>query len=310
MKNSSATNFSKILVTGESGFIGRHFLAAHGGVGLNDAAGIVDLRDAARVNAAVAAVRPDAVLHLAAQSSVASSLQDPTGTYAVNFLGTLNLLEALRAIDFNGVVLYVSSADVYGSVAETDLPIHEELPARPRSPYAVSKVAAEALCYQWSRSCNFRIVIVRPFNQIGPGHDPRFAIPDFARQIVAMRRGMHPPVLTTGDLEVTRDFTDVRDSVRAFYRLLESGHNGEIYNVCTGTERTLSSLVRRLLELAGVSATMQTDPARLRPVEQRRMAGSYAKIQGHVGWEPSIGIDTTLADILKEAENELCRNEP
>jgi GDP-4-dehydro-6-deoxy-D-mannose reductase len=121
---------------------------------------------------------------------------------------------------------------------------------------------------------------------------------------------MHPPVLTTGDLEVTRDFTDVRDSVRAFYRLLESGHNGEIYNVCTGTERTLSSLVRRLLELAGVSATMQTDPARLRPVEQRRMAGSYAKIQGHVGWEPSIGIDTTLADILKEAENELCRNEP
>ncbi len=296
-------------MTGDSGFIGRHFLAAHGGVGLQDAEGIVDLRDAARMKQAVASLRPDSVLHLAAQSSVASSLQDAAGTYAVNFLGTLNLLEALRAIDFKGVFLYVSSADVYGSVAETDLPIHEELPARPRSPYAVSKVAAEALCYQWSRSCEFRIVMVRPFNQIGPGHDPRFAIPDFARQIVAVRRGTHPPVLTTGDLEVTRDFTDVRDSVRALYRLLESGHNGEIYNLCTGVERTLSSLVRRLLELAGVSVTMRTDPARLRPVEQRRMAGSYAKLQKHIGWNPSIAIDTTLTDILKEAENEPCRNE-
>ena len=303
MTNSPATKFSKVLVTGDSGFIGRHFRAAYGGVGLLDAEGIVDLRDAKRLNIAVAAVQPDAVLHLAAQSSVASSLQDAAGTYEVNFLGTLHLLEALRAIDFKGVFLYVSSADIYGSVAETDLPIHEDLPARPRSPYAVSKLAAEALCYQWSRSCDFRIVMVRPFNQVGPGHDPRFAVPDFARQVIAIKRGTHPPVLTTGDLDVTRDFTDVRDSVRALHRLLEGGHNGEIYNLCTGVERTLSSLVRMLLELAGVTAAVQTDPARLRPVEQRRMAGSYAKIREHLGWEPSIAIETTLADILKEAGN-------
>lgn len=303
MTNSSALRFSQILVTGDSGFIGRHFLAAYGGHGLHDADGIVDLRETGRLNAAVAAIRPDAVLHLAAQSSVASSLQDPAGTYAVNFLGTLHLLEALRASGFKGVFLYVSSADVYGSVKESDLPIQEDLPARPRSPYAVSKVAAEALCYQWSRSADFRVVVVRPFNQIGPGHDPRFAVPDFARQIVAIKRRIHPPVLTTGDLEVTRDFTDVRDSVRALGRLLESGHNGEIYNLCTGLERTLSSLVCTLLELAGVSATIETDPARLRPVEQRRMAGSYAKIHEHLGWEPTIAIETTLADILKEAEN-------
>ncbi len=289
-------------MTGDSGFIGRHFRAAYGGVGLLDADGIVDLRDTARLNAAVAAAQPDAVLHLAAQSSVASSLQDAAGTYAVNFLGTLNLLEALRANGFKGVFLYVSSADVYGSVAEADLPIHEDLPPRPRSPYAVSKTAAEALCYQWSRSAEFRIVMVRPFNQIGPGHDPRFAVPDFARQIVAIKRGKHPPLLTTGDLEVTRDFTDVRDSVRALHRLLEDGRNGEIYNLCTGVERTLSSLLRTLLELAGVTATVQTDPTRLRPVEQRRMAGSYAKIREHLGWEPTLAIETTLTDILKEAE--------
>jgi GDP-4-dehydro-6-deoxy-D-mannose reductase len=303
MTNSSAKDFSRVLVTGDSGFIGRHFRAAYGGVGLLDDDGIVDLRDTARLNAAVAAVQPDAVLHLAAQSSVATSLQDATGTYAVNFLGTLNLLEALRAIDFKGVFLYVSSADVYGSVAETDLPIREDLAARPRSPYAVSKVAAEALCYQWSRSTDFRIAMVRPFNQIGPGHDPRFAVPDFARQIVAIQRGTQPPLLTTGDLEVTRDFTDVRDSVRALHDLLKGGHNGEIYNLCTGVERTLSSLVRTLLEIAGVQATIQVDPARLRPVEQRRMAGSYAKIHQHIGWGPSIAIETTLADILKEAGN-------
>jgi GDP-4-dehydro-6-deoxy-D-mannose reductase len=294
---------SNILVTGDSGFIGRHFRAAYGGAGLLDADGIVDLRDTVRLNAAIAAVRPDAVLHLAAQSSVATSLQDAAGTYEVNFMGTLHLLEALRANGFKGVFLYVSSADVYGSVAEVELPIREDQPVRPRSPYAVSKVAAEALCYQWSLSCGFRVVMVRPFNQIGPGHDPRFAIPDFARQIVAIKRGKHPPVLTTGDLDVTRDFTDVRDSVRALHRLLESGHNGEIYNLCTGAERTLSSLVSSLLELAGVSATMQTDATRVRPTEQRRMVGSYAKIREHLGWEPAIAIETTLTEILKEAEN-------
>jgi GDP-4-dehydro-6-deoxy-D-mannose reductase len=305
MTDSSLPEFSNILVTGDSGFIGRHFRAAYGGVGLVDAAGIVDLRDVGRLQTAVSAVKPDAVLHLAAQSSVATSLQDAASTYAVNFLGTLNLLEALRGIGFKGVFLYVSSADVYGSVDETNLPVREEMPARPRSPYAVSKVAAEALCYQWSRSCEFRIVMVRPFNQIGPGHDPRFAVPDFARQIVEMKRGTRPPVLVTGDIEVTRDFTDVRDSVKALYRVLESGRNGEIYNLCTGEERTLSSLVHMMLELEGVKATLEVDAARLRPVEQRRMAGSYAKIREHLGWQPTIDIRTTLADILKETENRI-----
>jgi GDP-4-dehydro-6-deoxy-D-mannose reductase len=294
----------RMIVTGNQGFVGRHFCSSYGGVPLADEDGAVDLRDAARVGSAVAALAPEAVLHLAAQSSVAASFHDPLGTLAVNFLGTLNLLQALSASCFQGVFVYVSSADVYGRVADAELPTKETQLLRPRSPYAVSKVAAEALCYQWSQTETIRIVLTRPFNLIGPRQDKRFAIADFARQIIEIRRGQRPPFLVTGDLDVTRDFTDVRDAIRAYYLLLQNGQNGEGYNVCFGQERSLRSLVDKMLRLAGIEAELRTDPVRLRSVEQRRMVGDNTKIREQLGWTPEISLNKTLTDVLLETEND------
>jgi GDP-4-dehydro-6-deoxy-D-mannose reductase len=297
-----ATGPANILVTGNSGVIGRHFRARYGGVAFEDGDGQIDICDAARVKAAVKRVLPDAVLHLAAQSSVAASFEDPAATLAVNFLGTLNLLQALSSIDFRGVFLYMGSADVYGRTDEADLPVKETQPLRPLSPYAVSKVAAESLCYQWSQTQKFRVVIARPFNQIGPGQALRFAVADFAGQIARIGRGERPPVITTGDLDVTRDFTDVRDTVRACKMLLDQGSNGETYNICSGRESSLRAIVTALLDLADVKAEIQVAPNRLRPAEQKRVVGDPAKIRAATGWRPEIPLETTLEDILAEAK--------
>jgi GDP-4-dehydro-6-deoxy-D-mannose reductase len=295
-------NPMKMLVTGYDGFVGSHFCSAYGGIPLADHEGLVDMRDAGRLRSAVAALAPEAVLHLAAQSSIAQSFSDPMETLSINFLGTFNLLQALSAAGFQGVLVYVGSADVYGKVSEAELPVRETHPLRPRSPYAVSKAAAEALCYQWSQTESFRIVLTRPFTQIGPKQDSRFAIAGFARQIVKIRRGGRPPVLVTGDLDVTRDFTDVRDAVRAYQLLLEGGENGEVYNISSGRERTLRSLAVRLLEIAGVEAELKMDAALLRAAEQRRMVGESTKIKERLGWVSEIPMDKTLTDLLNEME--------
>jgi GDP-4-dehydro-6-deoxy-D-mannose reductase len=301
-KERSAINSPKTLVTGCKGFVGQHYCSRYGGHPLADDRGDVDLCDAARVLASIDSLRPDAVLHLAAQSSVASSFKDPAATLAVNFLGTLNLLQALTAVGFHGAFLYVGSADVYGHVPDSELPVREARPLYPRSPFAVSKVAAEALCFQWSQTEGFRIVLSRPFNQIGPGQDTRFAIADFARQIAEVRLRKRSPILTTGDIDVTRDFTDVRDAVRAYHLLLETGKNGEAYNICTGQDRSIRALIEEMFLIAGIDAELRADPARLRPVEQRRMAGDPNKIREQSGWVAEIPLHQTLSDILQEAE--------
>jgi len=144
--------------------------------------------------------------------------------------------------------------------------------------------------------------LTRPFNQIGPGQDKRFAIADFAHQIVDIRRGRRPPFLVTGNLDVTRDFTDIRDAIRAYRMLLEKGQNGEIYNICSGQEYSLRSLAENLLQIAGVHAELQIDTARLRPMEQRRVIGDLSKINALLGWAPEISLTTTLTDILRQAE--------
>lgn len=287
-----------VLVTGLSGFVGSHCARQLPAVDLADEGGCVDLRDAQRVSRAVKAIAPQAVLHLAAQSSVPASLSDPRQTYEINFLGTLNLLQALRDAGFKGRMLYVGSADVYGVVPEAELPITEERPPRPLNPYAVSKVAAEALCYQWSRAGDFEIVIGRPFNHIGPRQSTQFAVSDFARQIVACRDGRSAPQLRVGDIYTTRDFTDVRDIVRAYAALLRLGRNGETYNVCSGVERSLSEIIDALCHVCDVKMDIEVDPDRLRPAEQRRMRGSFDKLRRDTGWAPEISFNRTLRDIV------------
>ncbi|WP_139110812.1 GDP-mannose 4,6-dehydratase, partial [Acidithiobacillus thiooxidans] len=185
------------------------------------------------------------------------------------------------------------------------LPVREDHPLHPRNPYAVSKVAAEALCYQWSQTSSFEIVMVRPFNHIGPGQSPRFAIADFARQVTEIRLDRREPVLQVGDIDVTRDFTDVRDVVRAYALLLEKGRNGGIYNVCSGREYRIRDLLRQLLALAGIEATIEQDPVRLRRAEQRRMVASFDLLHQDTGWQPAIPMEESLQDLLNDWKEQL-----
>ena len=305
-----------LLVLGASGFVGRN-LFAHGPydveghpVQLVEPGAGLDLVDANAVAALVATVRPDWLLHLAAVSHVPQSFREPRRTLEVNVIGTLNVLMALRDAAFRGRMIYVSSGDVYGRVDDDDLPVTEAHLPRPRSPYAVSKLAAEALCAQWAITEGLDVLIARPFNHIGPGQGDQFVVSGFARQVNAIAHGGAEPVVEVGDIDVTRDFLDVRDVIAAYFRLFARGRTGETYNVCSGVERSVRQVLERLLELAGVHATTRAASGRMRPAEQRRMRGSNARLSRDTGWSPSVDLDDSLRAILAYWENERCHARP
>lgn len=286
-----------VLVTGASGFVGNHVSDIFDNVISMPSS--VDIADKEALSHYVSSQSIDSVLHLAAQSFVPVSFEDPEKTFAVNFHGTWNLLAALKQTEFKGTFLFVSSGDMYGYVDEKKLPVIEELPLRPLNPYAVSKVAAEALCYQWSQSKIFKIVMTRSFNHIGPGQDRRFAVSAFASQVAEIALGLREPKIMTGDIDVSRDFTDVRDVVRAYRLLLDAGENGGIYNVCSGREYYLRDLIHRMLALEGLSdVEVMQDPQRMRQSDQRRVYASCEKLSGQTGWQPELNMDRSLQDIL------------
>ena len=290
----------KLLVTGHQGFVGPYVLAGSNAVGLSDDNGqAIDLLDEPALQRCIAREQPDAVLHLAAQSFVPDSFSNPRATYDANFTGTHLLLTALKASGFDGRFLFVSSADVYGALREDQLPACETTTPCPLNPYAVSKVAAEALCGFWQRAEGMDVVIARPFNHIGPGQSTRFAIADFARTIAAIKLGKAAPVLPVGDLDVTRDFTDVRDVIEAYRLLLLHGRAGETYNICSGIERHLGEAVQHMAQLAGISIDIQIDIDRFRKAGQRRACGNNDKLRQDTGWQPRIDWSTSLRDTLE-----------
>ncbi|HEV2037491.1 MAG TPA: GDP-mannose 4,6-dehydratase, partial [Candidatus Eremiobacteraceae bacterium] len=296
----------RLLVTGRHGFVGGTMAQL---VGVEPALGqwcmidvppALDLRDAEAAAALVKEEAPDAVIHLAAQSWVPDAFRDPEFTLQVNVLGTLNLLQALRRTGFSGRMVFVSTGDVYGCVPDNELPIREDRLPAPRNPYAVSKLAAEALCYQWSVTEGMEITIARAFNHIGPGQSERFVVSDFARQVAEIKLGRRQPTVSVGDIDVTRDFTDVRDVVRGYFALLRDGASGEIYNICSGREQSIRALLHRLAAIAGVGISIQQDPSRLRKSEQRRVVGDPAKMQRATGWQSTTELDESLASMLHE----------
>jgi GDP-4-dehydro-6-deoxy-D-mannose reductase len=300
-----------LLLTGASGFVGKTLDRLVQGPDHRDIYTLavpgtrMELRDPECLAACIAETRPDCVIHLAAQSFVPRAFENPRETFDINFGGTLNLLEALKGAGFAGKMLYVGSGDQYGKVDATDLPIGENHPLKPRNPYAVSKAAAEMLCYQWSQTEGMDIVAARPFNHIGAWQSENFALSGFAKQIVEIKLGRREPVIQVGDLDVTRDFTDVEDVARAYLLLLERGERGETYNVCSGREYHLGALLEQMLALAGVRAEIVRDPARFRVAEQKRVAGDNRKLAEHTGWQPQRSMEQSLTAILTDWEQRL-----
>ncbi len=303
---------TRTLITGASGFAGRHLvdhlrattdweLWALGRSSQPDLDSVrADLLDRAAVASAVAQVQPDIVVHLAAQSFVPTSFEDPADTFNTNVLGQLHLLQAIAAAKLDPLVLVISSNEVYGMVQPDDIPVAEKTPLRPASPYAVSKAAQDLLAGQWFYSHKLRVIRVRPFNHIGPGQKAQFAAPAFARQIARIELGLQPPVVQVGNLEAQRDFTDVRDIVSAYHLALLHGEPGAIYNVGSGEPVAIRTILERLIGLSAVPITIATDPARMRPADVPTVACDATYFQARTGWSRQYSLDQTLRDVLED----------
>jgi GDP-4-dehydro-6-deoxy-D-mannose reductase len=310
----------RLLVTGARGFVGGHLLELLGreaaqvrvfGVvsprgslpaATRSAARLLeaDLDDPAAVAAVVAETSPDAIVHLAGQSSVQQSWLDPGGTLRTNVLGVVHLLDAARNAGLRPAVLVVGSAEEYGAVPEAELPIRETQPLRPASPYAVSKVAQGALALLYGPSGGLRVVLTRTFHHTGPGRGEAFAESSFARQIAEIERGLRPPVIEVGNLEAVRDYTDVRDVVRAYRLLLDEGEAGQAYNVCSGRGRRIGEVLEILLAASTAKVEVRVDPARLRPADVPAQVGDPARLCHATGWRPEIPLERSLADLLQD----------
>ena len=295
----------RLFVTGLGGFVGRHIKSRLDTCACTwqvmPVSARYDLTDGKTLENLWSHV-PDAVIHLAGQTFVPEAFRDPARTLQINLLGTLNLLQALKARGFTGTFLYVSSGDVYGQVGDHQLPITELHTPAPRNPYAVSKLSAELLSLQWGMSEGWPVIVARPFNHIGTGQKDSFVIASAARQISRIKQGLQPPRLQVGDIDVTRDFLDVDDVISAYLALLDQGTPGQIYNICSGREQSIRSLIEYLGDLAQVDVQLIQDPARLRRAEQRRVYGSPAKLRQATGWTPETTTQQSLRAILSDWE--------
>jgi GDP-4-dehydro-6-deoxy-D-mannose reductase len=292
----------KALVTGAHGFVGRHLLdhlsAAGDEVSGLDRLDGVDLTDWTAVRDAIARAQPEVIYHLGGAADVGGSWVEPLDTFHTNADGTLHVLEAARHAGVRRV-LVVSSADVYGHADEDELPITESSPLRPTSPYAVSKVAADFLALQAWLGYGLETVRVRAFNHLGPGQSDRFVAPALAARIAANELD-GGDVVPVGNLTARRDVTDVRDVVRAYRSLVESGDAGEVYNVCSGHAVAIEDLANQLLARASHPMRLEIDPALFRPVDTPVLLGSASRLRDATGWEPVISLERTLDDVLED----------
>jgi GDP-4-dehydro-6-deoxy-D-mannose reductase len=296
------------LVTGAGGFVGVHLvrhLVEQGDevVEMERTVDGVDIADAEPVTEAIMAAKPQAVYHLAGASDVGGSWSAPTETFLATALGTLNVLEAARAAGADRV-LAVTSADVYGRVSEDELPLTEDQPLRPVSPYAASKVAADALAQQAWLGHRLPVIRVRAFNHLGPGQSDRFVAPSLAARIARNERdgGDEVPI---GNLTPLRDVTDVRDVVRAYRLLMVDGEPGAVYNVCRGAAVSVQDIAEALLAMARRPMHLVSDPALQRPVDIPVLVGDNGALRRMTGWEPTIPLDQTLADVLADWRSRL-----
>lgn len=314
---------STVLITGATGFAGSHLVeqyAARGWVvhgtyrdAIADSSWIppgvilhrIGLADHGAVNDLVQTVPCSLVLHLAAQSSVSASWQDPMGTLTENAGAQHALLEALARYRREARVLVVGSCDEYGSVPPDRNPIREDSPLLPANPYALSKVVQDLMGYQYFERYGMPVIRVRPFLQLGPRRQSRFAAGSFARQIAEIGLGRRPPVLEVGNIDLARDFTDVRDVAAAYALAAERGEPGEVYNIAAGRARTLRDLLQSMLDIAGVTAEIRTDPRREREGEAPLLVGDATRLHARTGWRPVISFEQSAADTLRYWQDRL-----
>lgn len=289
----------RALVTGAAGFVGRRLIPAleAGGYAVVACDLEVDVTDPAAVEEILTRTRPDAIVHLAALSSVADSLLDPAGYFRANYLGTRCLLRGVARHCPSARVLLIGSSEQY-DLSQPGAPPHRESdPLKPRSPYARSKAAAEQLGSAAARD-GLDVVRVRSFNHTGAGQSATFVAPSFARQVAEIAAGQREPVMRVGNLESVRDFLNVEDVTRAYVALLDPHVPAGIYNVASGKAVTLQQLLSQLLELGGVNPGIETDPERMRPTDW--VVGDFSKLRAATGWEPRIPLRDTLHELLED----------
>jgi GDP-4-dehydro-6-deoxy-D-mannose reductase len=310
----------RFLITGVNGFVGRHLARSllargaevHGtafapeedplsGQGLD---GVkvhpVDVREQAQVDAVIEESRPDGVFHLAGVAFVPDAQANPTLAFDINAIGTIRVLASVHRLAPKARVVSIGSSEVYGLVDESDLPLDENVALRPISPYAASKAAADLAAYQWAEGVGLDVMRVRPFNHTGAGQRAVFVCPDFATQLALIERGERDPKMMVGDLDVVRDFSDVRDVVAAYIALYEKGRRGEAYNVCSEVGRTIRQILDDLIELSDAEVEVAVDPAKVRPRRVPTFVGSATKLTAHTGWQPRHEWSETLAWVLAD----------
>jgi GDP-4-dehydro-6-deoxy-D-mannose reductase len=306
----------RALVTGATGFVGLHLLRELAAAGADAIIGLSrdppvpdaslpadvslhqgDLLDAALLARVLADARPTHLFHLAGYADTGRSFQEPEAVWRGNLDATRSLYEAVHRAGLPTRILFVSSGTVYGE-PDTSQPVDETAVLRPQSPYAASKAAADLLSYQVSCAPGLDIVRARPFNHVGPGQSARYAVANFARQLAAIERGLQPPLLRVGNLSPLRDFTDVRDVVRAYVLLGEKGRKGEAYNVASGNSLPMSEVLRQLLSLCRIPVRVETDPLLVRAVEWAGVRVDVRALQTQTGWRPALPLRQTLEDTL------------
>ncbi len=312
---------TKILTTGATGFVGSHLIEyLFGKNNDNEFYGTylsddslknldkvknrisltkLDLSNEKEVFELVEKVRPDIIFHLAAMASPADSFSSPAESVINNIHSQINLLEGVRRSNLiDAKILVISSAEIYGDVDKNELPIDENVNFRPTNPYAVSKLAQDFLGLQYFLSYNLKIIRVRPFNHIGPRQSTGFVVAAFAKKIVEIEKGKRNGVLTVGNLEAKRDFTDVRDMVKAYDLAVSKGAFGEVYNLGSGISYKISDILDKLLSLSKAKIKVEVDRSLFRPIDNPDLVCNATKFKKLTGWTPEIGIDTTLKDTL------------
>ena len=316
----------RVLITGAGGFVGNH-LAAHlsqiqplaqlFGTTLFPSESVhpaltesrqIDLRDELQVHALLSDWQPDAIYHLAAQAFVPRSFEDPWETLSNNILSQLNLIQACLKLAIRPRILVVSSAEIYGTVDASQLPLAEDTAIRPSNPYSVSKVAQDMLALQYYLSHDLPIMRARPFNHIGPGQNSRFVAPAFALQIAQIEEGERDAVIYVGNLAAKRDFTDVRDIVRAYHLIVEKGGPGEAYNIASGSAYSIQYLLDTMLRMTDIKIEVRVDPERLRPVDLPEIRGDAGKLHRDTGWQPTLSFAETLKDVLRDCRQRLAKS--